>query len=72
MEFIFEEKKEAIKPNLTPCEKAILKFLLQGMSNKDISIKLCVSKETIKTHRRKIYEKHDVHSLAFLLKYYLK
>ena len=72
MEFIIKKQKSIAIPKLTRCEKDVLNYLLEGMNNREIAIKLNVSIETIKSHRSKIYTKHNVHSLAFLLKFYLK
>lgn len=48
--------------NLSPREKEILKFLVDGLSKKQIAEKLFLSYHTIDSHIRKIYEKLEVHS----------
>lgn len=48
--------------NLSDREKEILKFLVEGLSKKQIAEKLYLSYHTIDSHIRKIYEKLEVHS----------
>ena len=63
---LFEEsqQKEKIKKsnikNLTNREKEILKLISKGLSNKDISEKLCVSLYTVKNHVSNIIQKLSV------------
>jgi DNA-binding NarL/FixJ family response regulator len=47
-------------PTLTHREKEILRSLIQGQSNKEISDSLCVSVETVKSHIKSIYHKLHV------------
>jgi ATP/maltotriose-dependent transcriptional regulator MalT len=46
--------------NLTVREYEVLKLICDGLSNDEISKKLFISKNTVKTHIRNIYEKLDV------------
>ncbi|MDD3653212.1 MAG: response regulator transcription factor [Desulfotomaculaceae bacterium] len=48
--------------NLTPREDDILKYLCQGLSNKEISAKTHLAVDTVKTHLRNIYRKMGVKS----------
>jgi len=48
--------------NLTPREDEILKYLSQGLSNKEISAKTHLAVDTVKTHLRSIYRKMGVKS----------
>lgn len=48
--------------NLTPREDDILKYLCQGLSNKEISFKTHLAVDTVKTHLRNIYRKMGVKS----------
>jgi DNA-binding NarL/FixJ family response regulator len=48
--------------NLSDREKEILKFLVDGLSKKQIAEKLFLSYHTIDSHIRKIYDKLEVHS----------
>jgi DNA-binding NarL/FixJ family response regulator len=58
----------ANQAKLSTREKEILKLLVAGMSNAQISEKLFLSEFTIKTHRKNIMQKLDAHNLAELMK----
>ncbi|MDR3052620.1 MAG: helix-turn-helix transcriptional regulator [Coriobacteriales bacterium] len=47
---------------LTPRETELFALLAQGMNRDDISTRLYLSRETVKTHTRNIYRKMDLHS----------
>jgi len=47
---------------LSSKELKVVNFLMQGMTNSEISEKLCVSINTVKTHLRNIYEKLSVNN----------
>lgn len=53
--------------NLSPREKEILDFIIQSNTNQQIAEKLFISKHTVNTHLRNIYEKLQVHSRAELV-----
>jgi len=55
--------------SLTPREKEVLKFIIKGYTNKQISEKMYVSHHTIRTHRNRIWKKLDVKQVAECLKY---
>ena len=57
-----ESGVNAIMMNLTQREHDVMKFLLQGKSNKEISRILCITPHTIKAHLDSIYRKFDVHN----------
>ena len=50
-------------------EKEIIVCLVQGMSNKEIASQLFISVNTVITHRRNIFRKLQIHSLAGLTIY---
>jgi len=50
----------ALKNKLTKKEKEIVQFVLEGLSNKQISDKLFVSENTVKNHLAKIFSKLQV------------
>ena len=54
---------------LTAREKAVLKMVVQGLSNKQIGEKLFISEGTVKVHLHNIYEKLHVNSRVALLCY---
>ena len=46
--------------NLSPREFEIVNLIQIGLSSKEIAVKLCISIETVHTHRRKILAKNNV------------
>ena len=57
---------------LTPTERIILRYVLDGKSNKDIASVLHRAISTIEDHRHKIYKKIGVPSLGALFKWAAK
>ena len=55
--------------SLTQRERIILKHLVKGSQNKDISEKLYISETTVKTHRRNIIKKLEAKHLIDLYHY---
>ena len=54
---------------LSDREKDVIISLVQGMSNKEIAVHLCISTNTVITHRRNIARKLQIHSPAGLTIY---
>ena len=54
---------------LSDREKDVIIALVQGMSNKEIADHLCISVNTVITHRRNIARKLQIHSPAGLTIY---
>jgi regulator of cell morphogenesis and NO signaling len=54
---------------LSEREKDVVVSLVQGMSNKEIADHLCISVNTVITHRRNIARKLQIHSPAGLTIY---
>jgi two-component system, NarL family, response regulator NreC len=54
---------------LTDREKEILQLLAEGKSNKDIAADLSLSTNTVETHRTRIMQKLDLHSVAEIILY---
>jgi FixJ family two-component response regulator len=54
--------------SLTPREKEILAFIVQGISNKQLAEKLQVSNRTIEVHRSRIMRKMQADSLPDLVR----
>lgn len=50
-------------------ERDIIKCVAQGLSNKEIADRLCISINTVTTHRRNIAQKLEIHSSAGLAIY---
>lgn len=55
-------KSLAMAASITTREQDVLKALSEGLSNREIAVKLCVSLGTVKTHLTNIYGKLDVAS----------
>ncbi|MFA3779383.1 tetrathionate respiration response regulator TtrR [Yersinia sp. 1652 StPb PI] len=53
--------------SLTPREQMIAQWVMQGLINRDIADKACVSVRTVEVHRAKVMEKMAVSSLAELV-----
>ena len=60
------------KPALSPREREVLQLIAEGHSSKEISARLTVSVNTVDTHRRRIMEKLDLHTVADLTKYAIR
>ena len=54
---------------LSDREKEVIVALVQGMANKEIAVHLCISVNTVITHRRNIARKLQIHSPAGLTIY---
>ncbi len=52
----------ATAASITPREHDVLRLVSQGLSNRQIALKLCISPGTVKTHLANIYAKLDVNS----------
>lgn len=63
--------KGKIQPSetLSEREKEVIIALVQGMANKEIAEHLCISVNTVITHRRNIARKLQIHSPAGLTIY---
>ena len=60
------------KPPLSPKEEAHFKLMLEGLSQKEISKRMSVSKDTIKTRVRSILFKFNKQNTAELICDYYK
>jgi two-component system nitrate/nitrite response regulator NarL len=54
---------------LTSREREVVGMIAEGQSNKDMANKLGVGVRTIETHRERVMNKLDIHSVAGLVKY---
>jgi DNA-binding NarL/FixJ family response regulator len=54
---------------LTPREREVLQLIAEGHSTKDIAARLHLSIKTIDTHRHRIMDKLNIHSVAGLTKF---
>jgi FixJ family two-component response regulator len=61
-------KAAACFESLTPRERQVLEFLVDGKANKVIAIELDISPRTVEIHRARVMEKMQVKSLPELVK----
>lgn len=66
---INEPERDKRHESLSGREKEVLVCVIQGMPNKQIADKLCISTHTVITHRRNITAKLGIHSSAGLAIY---
>ncbi|MCC8072366.1 MAG: LuxR C-terminal-related transcriptional regulator [Bacteroidales bacterium] len=64
-----DNEEDTRSQELSPREREIVIALVKGHSNKEIAAQLCVSVNTVMTHRRNITSKLQIHSLAGLTIY---
>lgn len=67
-----EMKKGAEREELTAKEREVLQLIAEGLSTKEIALKLSVSVPTIETHRQHIMAKLHLHTVAELTKYAIR
>jgi len=66
-------KKSSVRGgNISGREREVLQLLAEGKSTKEIAAILYVSVKTIETHRKKIMDRLNVHSIAGLTKYAIR
>ncbi|MEI6183484.1 MAG: LuxR C-terminal-related transcriptional regulator, partial [Polynucleobacter sp.] len=58
--------------SLTPREREVCGWLVKGLLNKDIAIKLGTTDATIKVHKARVMEKMHADSVQNLVKKYLE
>jgi len=66
------EGQEQVDSLLTGREREVLQLLAEGQSTKDIAKLLHISPKTVETHRRKLMDKLDLHSVADLTRYAIR
>jgi RNA polymerase sigma factor (sigma-70 family) len=67
--------EDRFKPRLdtlTPREREILKLLAEGLSVKEIAVRLNLSVKTIEAHKFNLMRKLDIHNKAQLVQYAIK
>lgn len=57
---------------LTPREKEILIYVVNGLYNKEIAAKIFRSPKTVEKHRNSIFRKLETDTITFLVKYAIK
>jgi DNA-binding NarL/FixJ family response regulator len=56
------------RPRLTDRDKTVLRFIFQGLTNKDIGLRLQISEGAVKASLRQLFEKLKVRTRAQLVK----
>ncbi len=59
---------EELQEKITPREAQILQAIEEGLTNKEVAIRLSISTETVKSHIKNIYQKLEVNSRHALIK----
>jgi len=57
---------------LSPREREVLQMLAEGMSSKEVAVKLGISVKSAETHRSNIMRKLDLHSVSELVRYAIR
>ena len=57
---------------LTPREREVLQLVAEGVTTKEIAVKLHISAKTVDSHREHIMNKLDIHNVAELTKYAIR
>jgi DNA-binding NarL/FixJ family response regulator len=57
---------------LTPRLRDVLRMLAEGLSSKEIGLRLGVSARTVEKHRAMLMQRLDIHSLAGLVRYAIR
>lgn len=60
------------RDRLTPREREVLQLMAEGVTTKQIALRLHVSVKTVETHRKHIMDRLDLHSIAELTKYAIR
>jgi FixJ family two-component response regulator len=58
--------------SLTPREREVCSWLVKGLLNKDIAVKLGTTDATIKVHKARVMDKMHVDSVQILVKKYME
>lgn len=57
---------------LSPREREVLRFIAQGLANKEIASQLGISTRTVEAHRQALMKKLGIHTVAGLTRYCLE
>jgi len=67
VEYFNPKHTEDLQEKLTPREAQIVAAIEEGLTNKEVAIRLDISLETVKYHIKHIYEKLEVNSRHALI-----
>jgi two-component system, NarL family, nitrate/nitrite response regulator NarL len=71
-EFVTSGGKKQPFVQLTAREREVLALIAEGQSNKEVARHLGIGVRTIETHRERIMEKLDIHSIAGLTRFAIR
>jgi len=71
-EFVTSGGKKQPFVQLTAREREVLALIAEGQSNKEVARQLGIGVRTIETHRERIMEKLDIHSIAGLTRFAIR
>ena len=54
---------------LSPREREVLQLVVEGVPSGEIARRLCITRDTVKDHRKHIRQKLDIHTVAELTRY---
>jgi DNA-binding NarL/FixJ family response regulator len=72
VEFVTSGGKKQPFIQLTAREKEVLALIAEGQSNKEVAMRLGIGVRTIETHRERIMEKLDIHTIAGLTRFAIR
>jgi DNA-binding NarL/FixJ family response regulator len=64
-------RRPAVRKTLTPREEQVLRFIVEGLTNRQIAQEIAVSVKTVEKHRQEIMNKLNIHHTAGLTCYAL-
>jgi len=68
-QYVSEADESDPQSRLSEREREVLTHIAEGLSNKEIAMKLGIGVRTIETHRERVMRKLDIHSVAGLTKF---
>ena len=71
-EFVTSGGKKQPFVQLTAREREVLALIAEGQSNKEVALRLGIGVRTIETHRERIMEKLDIHTIAGLTRFAIR
>lgn len=54
---------------LTDRERAVLQMIAEGMSNKEMAVRICIAPKTVEHYRAQVMQKLNIHDVATLTRY---
>jgi DNA-binding NarL/FixJ family response regulator len=70
--YVAKKKTAAITPEFTEREKDIILLCRDGLMYKEIADRLCISVNTIRTHKKNIFQKLGINNTMEMVQYALK